>query len=95
MVVVENRKTLSFEEELAVPVDLVQELCLSENARVRSKARQLILHVEVNTNANALLFDGGELKGVLESGHFGFWKLNKNLSVKLVDKRQQNLDVPQ
>ncbi|MCO7224713.1 slipin family protein [Pleionea sp. CnH1-48] len=86
-------KTLSFEEGLAVPVDLVQELCLSENARVRDKARQLILHVEVNTNANALLFDGGELKGVLESGHFGFWKLNKKLSVKLVDKRQQNLDV--
>ena len=49
---------------------------------------------KVDAGQAGLLFVDGAYQRVLEPGRYGFWKTGRTLTVKVIDVRQQSLDVP-
>ena len=84
---------IDMDGEFKVSDRLVKTLNLSRNTLIRNKADSFIRYVEVAQNTTALVTECGDLIETLGSGRYGFWKIGRNIDVKLVDGRQHNLDV--
>lgn len=84
---------IEMNQDLRTPDELVKLLSLNRSALIKRKADDFIRYVEVAKNATALITECGDLVDTLDAGRYGFWKMGRNIEVKLVDGRQQNLDV--
>lgn len=63
------------------------------NAILTRQAAQAVYYTEVNDNHVGLLQVNGKLEEVLTPGSYGFWKYHRNIVVKHIDLRLQNLEV--
>lgn len=84
---------IEMNQDLRAPDELVKLLSLNRSALIKRKADDFIRYVEVAKNATVLITECGDLVETLGAGRYGFWKMGRNIEVKLVDGRQQNLDV--
>jgi len=57
------------------------------------KLAEAVYYAEVEDNHVGLLMVNGKLEVQLEPGRYGFWKYQRNIAVKHVDLRVQNLEV--
>ena len=83
-------KRIDISEDFRIPKAL---LALLGNGNSMVQSSQAIYYTEVEDNHTGLLLVNGKLEKLLEPGSYGFWKYQRNVVVKHIDLRLQNLEI--
>jgi len=86
-------KRVDITEAFRVPKPLLALLGRGHNTELARQAAQVIYYTEVEDNHVGLLLVNGKLEEMLPPGSYGFWKYHRNVVVKHVDLRLQNIEV--
>ncbi|MCP4432282.1 MAG: slipin family protein [Gammaproteobacteria bacterium] len=83
-------KRIDISEDFRIPEAL---LALLGPGQKQIPSSQDISYTEVEDNHIGLLLVNGKLEQTLEPGSYGFWKYQRNVVVKHIDLRLQNLEI--
>ncbi len=86
-------KRIDISEEFRVPKAVLALLSRGHRVLLARQAGQVIYYAEVNDHHVGLLLVNGKLEEVLKPGSYGFWKYHRNIEVKHIDLRLQNIEV--
>lgn len=86
-------KTVDIREDYTVSKDLLALLGRGHNAQLTRMASNMINYTEVEDNHVGLLLVNGKLEQILQPGSYGYWKFHRNIVVKHLDLRLQNMEV--
>ncbi len=84
---------LNISEHFEVSKPLLALLGRGHVKTLQGVASQTIYYTEVEDNHVGLLLVNGKLEALLKPGNYGYWKFNRNIVVKHVDLRLQNMEV--
>ncbi len=80
-------------QDYRVANDILALLVHGDYFRKAQAALHVVYYVEIPDYSVGLLLVNGHKEKLLPPGSYGFWRYNRNIGVKLVDLRLQNLDV--
>lgn len=80
-------------ETLEVAGQLLRQMRRSTQAQVIHARNRVMLEATVAAGEHGLLFVDGVLDRELQPGTYGFWQIDRPVSVKIVDLRRQAMDV--
>jgi len=86
-------KRVDITDEARLPKELLVLLGRSHNMQLQRAAAQVIYYTEVADNHVGILLINGKLETMLQPGSYGFWKYHRNVVVKHIDLRLQNIEV--
>jgi regulator of protease activity HflC (stomatin/prohibitin superfamily) len=86
-------RKLDIKDDFALSAELLSLLGRGHKPELNQKAAAAIYYTEVKDNHIGLLIVNGKQQAVLEPGSYGFWKFHRNIAVKHIDLRLQNLEV--
>ena len=86
-------KRVDITDEAYVPKDMLMLLGRAHNQQLQRAAAQVIYYTEVADNHVGILLINGKLEAMLQPGSYGFWKYHRNVVVKHIDLRLQNIEV--
>ncbi len=84
---------LDISREYRVADNVLSLLVHSDYFRTARAAAGMVYYAEVPDYSVGLLMINGHKESLLRPGSYGFWRYNRNVAVKLVDLRLQNLDI--
>ncbi len=86
-------KRIEISEEFRVSKAVLALLSRGHKALLTRQAGQVIYYTEVNDHHVGLLLVNGKLEEMLKPGSYGFWKYHRNVEVRHIDLRLQNIEV--
>jgi len=86
-------KRIDITDEAYVSKDMLMLLGRAHNQQLQRAAAQVIYYTEVADNHVGILLINGKLEAMLQPGSYGFWKYHRNVVVKHIDLRLQNIEV--
>ena len=86
-------KRIDISEDFRLSKELLVLLGRGHNMLLTKQAAQAVYYTEVEDNHLGLLLVNGKLEQLLQPGSYGFWKYHRNVVVKHIDLRLQNLEV--
>jgi len=86
-------KTLNIAEDFRVDDALLNLLSRSHLAELARTAAQNIYYMEIQDNHVGLLLVNGKLQQLLQAGNYGFWRYHRNVEIRQIDLRLQNLEI--
>ncbi len=84
---------IDISREFAVVDGLLAVLIHSDYFRAAQATLHSIHYSEIADNFTGLLSVNGKKVRILKPGAYGFWRYNRNISVKLIDMRLQSMEV--
>lgn len=84
---------IDISEEFAIPEVLLKLLGSSNNLIATAQASKALYCTEVEDNHVGMLQINGKHERMLQSGSHGFWKYQRNIVIKHIDLRLQNLEI--
>lgn len=86
-------KRVNIADDFRVSKDILALLGRSHNLQLAKQAAQVMHYSEVEDNHAGLLLVNGKLEEMLRPGSYGFWKYHRNVVIKHIDLRMQNIEV--
>ena len=86
-------KRIDIADDFRVAKDILVLLGRSHNIKLAKQASQVMFYSEVEDNHVGLLLVNGKYEAMLQPGSYGFWKYHRNVVVKHIDLRLQNIEV--
>ncbi len=86
-------KRIDITRDFMVSEDILSLLGRSHNLELAKQAAQVVYYTEVEDNHVGLLLVNGKYEAMLQPGSYGYWKYHRNVVVKHVDLRLQNIEV--
>ncbi len=86
-------KRVDITEDFRVSKSLLALLGRGHSMQLVRSASQTIYYTEVEDNHVGLLLVNGKLEALLQPGSYGYWKYHRNVVVKHIDLRLQNVEV--
>ena len=80
-------------ETLEVAGQLLRQMRRSTQVQVMHARKRVVLEATVAAGEHGLLFVDGVLNRELQPGTYGFWQIDRPVSVKIVDLRRQAMEV--
>jgi regulator of protease activity HflC (stomatin/prohibitin superfamily) len=88
-----NLKRIDISNDFFISKQMLALLGRGHNLQLARQAAQVIYYTEVEDNHIGLLIVNGKFEQLLQPGSYGFWKYHRNVVVKHIDLRLQNLEV--
>lgn len=86
-------KRIDITEEFRISRALLTLLGRGHSTQLVRSAAQTIYYTEVEDNHVGTLLVNGKFEALLQPGSYGFWKYHRNVVVKHIDLRLQNIEV--
>lgn len=86
-------KRIDISDDCRISKALLVLLGRSHNPPLQRVAAQIIYYTEVQDNHVGILLVNGKLEEMLPPGSYGFWKYHRNIVVKQIDLRLQNIEI--
>ncbi|MCK5725557.1 MAG: slipin family protein [Thiotrichaceae bacterium] len=79
--------------QLAIDKTLARQLRLPRESLLGSSVSDCVCHTEITENHVGFLWIDGKLEQMLTAGAYSWWKFNRNITIKHLDMRLQNMAV--
>lgn len=86
-------KRIDITEEFRITKELLVLLGRGHNLQLAQQAKQVMYYAEVEDNHVGLLMVNGKLEQMLQPGSYGYWRYHRNVVVKHIDLRLQNIEI--
>lgn len=86
-------RVIDITNDFRVPEELLAVIGRGNNPALNKRAAEAVYYTDVEDNGVGMLLVNGKLDAMLQPGSYGFWRYNRNITVKHLDTRLQTMDV--